>query len=222
MTRPVVLSWSGGKDSMMALDALLTGGEYTVEGLLTTLTEGYNRISMHGVRRELLLRQAGALGLPLHEVFIPQACTNENYRRLMRDTLRRLKDRGITTIAHGDLFLEDVRAYREENLAKVGMDAVFPIWHVPPQELARRCIDGGYRAITVCVDGEALDSRYVGRLYDDEFIASLPEGVDICGENGEFHTFVFDGPRFREPVPFAVGEIVLRDNRFRYCDLTAS
>ena len=207
---------------MMALDVLLSREDYRVEGLLTTLTEGYNRISMHGVRRDLLLRQAHALGLPLYEVFIPQVCTNAEYRNLMRATLQQFKDRGITAVAHGDLFLEDIRAYREENLARLGMEAVFPVWGIPSPELARRFIDGGYRAATVCVDGNTLDKSYAGLLYDDAFLASLPPEVDICGENGEFHTFVFDGPRFGKPVAYTTGDIVQRDERFWFCDLLAA
>ncbi len=221
MSTPVIFSWSGGKDSMMALDALLEQKEYSVEGLLTTITAGYDRISMHGVRRDLLVCQAAALGVPLYEVFIPPVCTNAEYRDLMRSTLQQFKNMGITTVAHGDLFLEDVRAYREENLARLGMEAVFPVWGVPSEELARRFIDSGYRAITVCVDGQALGQQYVGQFYDDEFLRSLPSGVDICGENGEFHTFVFDGPRFNVPVACITGEIVLRDERFWFCDLLA-
>jgi uncharacterized protein (TIGR00290 family) len=219
MTCPVILSWSGGKDSMMALDALRRDDRYTVAGLLTTLTEGYDRISMHGVRRSLLHRQAHALELPLHEIFIPQQCTSDDYRERMRTALQQFKDSGIDTIAHGDLFLEDIRAYREENLAQLGMTGLFPLWLVPTGELARTFIDGGYRAITVCTDGEVLDERYVGRDYDEAFIASLPAGADVCGENGEFHTFVYDGPHFARPVPFTIGDKVLRDARFWYCDL---
>lgn len=219
MTQPVILSWSGGKDSMMALEALRRDGHYSVEGLLTTLTEGYDRISMHGVRRTLLQQQARSLGLPLYEVFIPQQCTNAEYRERMRVILQQFKDHSITTIAHGDLFLEDIRAYREENLAKLGLTGLFPLWLIPPSELARAVIDSGYRAVTVCIDGEALDKQYVGREYNDEFIASLPAGTDVCGENGEFHTFVYDGPLFSAPVPFTIGETVLRDGRFWYCDL---
>lgn len=219
MTQPVILSWSGGKDSMMALETLHRDDRYRVEGLLTTLTEGYDRISMHGVRRSLLEQQAQALGLPLYEVFIPQQCTNADYRERMRVVLQQFKDRNITTIAHGDLFLEDIRAYREENLAKFGLTGLFPLWLVPTGELARTIIDSGYRAVTVCIDGETLGKQYAGREYNDEFIASLPAGTDICGENGEFHTFVYDGPLFSTPVPFTIGDIVLRDDRFWYCDL---
>lgn len=206
----------------MALDALLEQPDYAVVGLLTTLTEGYERISMHGVRRALLAQQAAALGLPLYEVFIPQSCTNAQYRQRMRSTLQALRSKGIATIAHGDLFLEDIRAYREENLARLNMKALFPVWGVSSVDLARRFIDGGWRARTVCVDGEALGKLFVGRLYDDAFIQSLPPSVDICGERGEFHTFVFDGPRFRSPVHCTTGDVVLRDNRFWFCDLLPS
>lgn len=215
----VILSWSGGKDCMLTLDALYRDERYIVAGLLTTLTEGYEQISMHGVRRSLLQQQAQALGLPLYEVFISQQCTNNEYRERMEAMLREFKDRDIAIIAHGDLFLEDIRAYREENLAQLGMTGLFPLWQIPTGELARAFIDGGYRAVTVCTDGNVLDERYVGRDYNDTFIASLPAGVDICGENGEFHTFVYDGPHFANPVPFTLGEKVLRDDRFWYCDL---
>lgn len=219
MAQPVILSWSGGKDSMMALDALRNSDGYHVQGLLTTLTEGYERISIHGVRRSLLEQQAQALGLPLYEVFIPQQCTNIDYRDRMRAMLQQFRDQGITTIAHGDLFLEDIRVYREENLARLGMKAMFPLWLVPTGTIARRFIDEGYRAVTVCVDGEVLDRQYVGQDYNDAFIASLPAGTDVCGENGEFHTFVYDGPHFADPVRCTRGDIVLRDERFWYCDL---
>lgn len=219
MKQPIVLSWSGGKDSMMALQALARSEHYDVVGLLTTLTEGYDRISMHGVRRVLLEQQAAALGVPLHKVFIPQSCTNDDYKHRMREALVQFKNKGITTIAHGDLFLQDVRAYREENLATVDMNALFPLWEIPTSTLARMFIRDGYKTITVCVDGTVLGEPYVGQLYDDAFLASLPEGVDVCGENGEFHTFVFDGPMFSAPVPYTRGEVILRDNRFWYCDL---
>lgn len=219
MKKPILLSWSGGKDSMMALQALTHDEHYNVVGLLTTLTEGYDRISMHGVRRALLEQQAEALGIPLHQVFIPQVCLNDDYKRIMGETLLHFKDKGITTIAHGDLFLEDVRSYREENLAKIGMNALFPLWGISTHTLARTFIHDGYKTITVCVDGNILDERYVGQLYDDAFLASLPHDVDVCGENGEFHTFVYDGPMFATPVQHTRGEIILRDNRFWYCDL---
>lgn len=204
---------------MMALQALTRSVEHNVVGLVTTLTEGYNRISMHGVRQALLEQQAAVLGIPLHQIFIPQRCTNDDYKNLMRKTLLRFKSEGITTIAHGDLFLQDVRAYREENLATVGMNALFPLWGIPTHTLARNFIDDGYKTITVCVDGDVLGERYVGQLYDDAFLASLPSSVDVCGENGEFHTFVYDGPMFATPVRYTRGDIVLRDNRFWYCDL---
>lgn len=219
MKQPVVLSWSGGKDSMMALQALARSEHYEVIALLTTLAEGYDRISMHGVRRVLLEQQAAALGYPLHQVFIPQQCTNDDYKRIMRDALLHFKNSGITTIAHGDLFLQDVRTYREENLATVGMEALFPLWNIPTHALARAFIDDGYQTITVCVDGNVLGEQYAGQLYDDAFLASLPESVDVCGENGEFHTFVFNGPLFATPVRYTRGDVVLRDNRFWYCDL---
>jgi uncharacterized protein (TIGR00290 family) len=216
---PVLVSWSGGKDSALALQALRREGGYEVRALLTTVTEGYDRISMHGVRRELVERQADALGLPLQVVLIPRDCANDDYARRMEAALQGQRDAGVETVVFGDIFLEDVRRYREEMLAPLGMRGLFPLWGEDTGALARELVRRGYGAVTACVDGHALDRRHVGRVLDEAFFADLPPGADPCGENGEYHTFVFDGPGFAGPVAWVRGEDVLRDERFWYCDL---
>jgi uncharacterized protein (TIGR00290 family) len=219
MTERIILSWSGGKDSALALHQLRASPRFEVAGLLTTVTEEYDRISMHGVRRRLLERQAGALGLPLTTVGIEPAAANRSYETRMEAALAGVRERGIRTVAFGDLFLEDVRRYREEMLARVGMAALFPLWGRDTDALAREFLDLGFRAVLTCVDGEQLDGAFVGRGFDAALLRDLPPGADPCGENGEFHTFVHAGPGFREPVPFRRGEVVLRDERFWFCDL---
>ena len=214
----VLFCWSGGKDSAMALHALRAAGECRIAALLTTITEEYDRISMHGVRRALLERQAESLGLPLHAVLIPPQCINAIYEERMKEALAKHFARGVRRVAFGDIFLEDLRAYRESNLAKVGMQALFPIWKRDTRELAREFVRQGFRAITVCVDPRVLDASFAGRELDATFFAELPPGVDPCGENGEFHTFVFDGPVFKSAIAFHTGEKVVRDG-FCFCDL---
>jgi uncharacterized protein (TIGR00290 family) len=221
MTTSILFCWSGGKDSAMALHALLQRADVRVTALLTTVTETYDRISMHGVRRELLVQQAESIGLPLHEVRIPPQCVNPIYEARMEEALRIHYAGGVRTVAFGDIFLEDLRAYREKNLARVGMTALFPIWKRDTRELIREFHVNRFRAIAVCVDPKVLDRSFAGRELDDAFFRDLPTGVDPCGENGEFHTFVFDGPIFRKPIPVRVGEIVERDS-FTYCDLLPS
>ena len=218
---PVLFCWSGGKDSAMALDALRASPEYRVAGLLTTITEGYDRISMHGVRRELLERQAESIGLPLRQVFIPPECVNPIYEARMGEAVRAEYARGIRRVVFGDIFLEDLRVYREQNLAKAGMTGLFPLWKQDTRQLARRFTAAGFRAVAVCVDSRVLDPRFAGRELDESFFRDLPPGVDPCGENGEFHTFVFDGPIFRSPVQFSLGEVVER-GPFYFCDLIPS
>ncbi|MBP1623178.1 MAG: ATP-binding protein [Acidobacteria bacterium] len=215
----VLVGWSGGKDSAMALYELKSIEHIEIAALLTTVTEGYDRISMHGVRRELLVKQAGELGYPLEEISIPQNCTNETYEQRMRATLERYQREGISAAVFGDLYLEGIRAYREERMGRIGMRCIFPVWGRPTAEFAGRFIDLGFRAIVVCVDTQALELEFAGRDYDRDFIRDLPASADPCGENGEFHTFVYDGPIFRRPVEVQRGEKVLRDNRFYYCDL---
>jgi uncharacterized protein (TIGR00290 family) len=218
MPEDIVVCWSGGKDSAMALHALGAEKSVRITGLLTTVTAEYDRISMHGVRRALLERQAESLGLPLHAVLIPPQCVNATYEARMKDALEQHLARGVRRVAFGDIFLEDLRVYREQNLAKVGMEAVFPIWKRDTRELARELIRLGFRAIAVCIDPRVLDSSFAGRELEESFFSDLPPGVDPCGENGEFHTFVFDGPIFRAPIHFRAGETVLRDG-FYFCDL---
>jgi uncharacterized protein (TIGR00290 family) len=214
----MALSWSGGKDSALALHALRRQGREP-RALVTTVTETYERVSMHGVRRELLARQAAALGIPLVEIVIPPACVNEVYEARMAEAFAAPPLAGVETVAFGDLFLEDVRAYREARLAASGRRGLFPLWRRDTAELAREFIRGGFEAIVVCLDPRAVDRSLAGRRYDARLLAELPPGVDPCGENGEFHTFVHAGPVFAEPIACRLGVIVERDD-FVFCDLT--
>ena len=214
----VLFCWSGGKDSAMALAAIRGSPGCSVSALLTTVTEGYDRISMHGVRRELLQRQAASMGLPLREVFIPPECVNPVYEARMEQALREQLACGIRRVVFGDIFLEDLRVYRERNLARVGMTALFPLWKQDTRALARRFVDAGFRAIAVCVDSRVLPREFAGRELDSSFFADLPPGVDPCGENGEFHTFVFEGPVLSAPLAIRRGEVVQR-GPFVFCDL---
>ncbi len=214
----VLFCWSGGKDSAVALHALQSERKYSVAALLTTITEQYDRISMHGVRRVLLERQAKSIGLPLTPVTIPPECSNAMYELRMKEALAQYFAQGVRHVAFGDIFLEDLRVYRERNLAQVGMSALFPVWKRDTRSLAADFIRKGFRAIAVCVDPRVLDDSFVGREIDTSFLSDLPPDVDPCGENGEFHTFVFEGPIFKVPVRFRSGEKVLRDN-FWFCDL---
>jgi uncharacterized protein (TIGR00290 family) len=215
---PILFCWSGGKDSAMALHTLLQRSDVRIAALLTTVTEGYERISMHGVRRELLERQAQSIGLPLHEVRIPPQCVNPIYEARMEEALRLHLAQGVRTVAFGDIFLEDLRAYREKNLARIGMTAIFPIWKHDTRQLIRSFHASKFRAVVVCVDSKILDPRCAGREFDESFFRDLPPHADPCGENGEFHTFVFDGPIFRSPIHVRTGEIANRDG-FIFCDL---
>ena len=215
---PILFCWSGGKDSAMALRAVMQQKEFRVVALLTTVTEGNERISMHGVRRELLERQAESIGLPLHEVRIPPQCVNPIYEARMEEALRVHYENGVRKVAFGDIFLEDLRTYREKNLARIGMTALFPIWRRDSRELIRTFHAESFRAITVCVDSKVLDRSFAGRELDDTFFRELPSQADPCGENGEFHTFVFDGPIFRTTIAVRTGEITERDS-FIFCDL---
>jgi uncharacterized protein (TIGR00290 family) len=220
MPEPVLLSWSGGKDSALALHALRGTPGVEVVGLLTTVTEDYGRISMHGVRRALLEKQAEAAGLPLRIVLIPRECGNEEYGERMAAALSEARDQweDLRRVAFGDLFLEDIRTYREERLAAVGMEALFPVWGRDTAVLAREFLDLGFAATLVCVDTEALAPSFAGRSYDAALLRDLPAAVDPCGERGEFHTFVHAGPAFSAPVPFRLGQIEDR-GRFVFRDL---
>ena len=214
----VLFCWSGGKDSAMALHALRQNGNISITGLLTTVTDDYDRISMHGVRRALLLRQAEEIGLPLQEVRIPPQCVNPIYESRMKEAMLLQKESGVTSVAFGDIFLEDLREYRERNLALVAMKAVFPIWGRDTRELARDFWEMGFRAVAVCIDPRKLSPEFAGRELDEAFFQDLPEGVDSCGEYGEFHTFVYDGPIFSKGIAVERGEVAERDG-FYFCDL---
>jgi uncharacterized protein (TIGR00290 family) len=217
-SEPILFCWSGGKDSALALHRLRQQNEVRIAALLTTVTEGYDRISMHGVRRELLQRQAESLRLPLHEVFIPPQCVNPIYEARMEEALLFFFEQGIRRVAFGDIFLEDLRLYREKNLARVAMQALFPIWKRDTRELIREFHAAHFRSVAVCIDSKVLDPSFAGRELDESFFVDLPPGVDPCGENGEFHTFVYDGPIFSRPVGFTLGETVQRDS-FIFRDL---
>jgi len=222
MTDKIILSWSGGKDAALALHELQMGEQYEVSALLTVVTEEYDRISMHGVRRTLLERQADSLGLPLETIFISKSASNEEYEHAMQDVMEKYLASGVSSVAFGDIFLQDVREYREDNLSRVAMEAVFPLWQKDTGQLARTFIDLGFGAVVTCVDSSMLDGSFVGRDFDERFLSDLPVHVDPCGENGEFHTFVYTGPIFTDSIPLEKGEVVLRDDRFYYCDLLSA
>ena len=215
----ILVSWSSGKDSAWMLHTLKQQHPGAVAGLLTTVNEAFDRVAMHAVRRTLLEAQAAAAGLPLHAVDIPWPCPNDEYERRMGHAVRQCVNDGFTHVAFGDLFLEDVRRYREERLAGTGLTPLFPLWRAQPTiDLARAMIDGGLRAYLTCVDPRRLPARFAGHAFDAALLADLPEGVDPCGENGEFHTFVCDGPMFSHAIDVSVGEIVERDG-FVFADL---
>lgn len=219
MKRKVAVAWSGGKDSAMALWETLQNPGYEIAALLTTVTGEYDRISMHGVRRELLRRQAASLGLPLVEAVIPPACSNEIYEAEMSAACGRLKAEGVTAVVFGDLHLEDVRNYRLRQMAKAGLEPLFPVWLRPVEPFAREIISSGIKTTLCCVDSQQIPGTFAGRDYDETLLRELPPSADPCGEKGEFHTFVWDGPFFSEPVRFTRGEITVREGRFYYCDL---
>jgi uncharacterized protein (TIGR00290 family) len=223
MSVPVLLSWSGGKDAAWTLHALRRRSDIDVVGLVTTLTEGYDRISMQGIRRDILHAQAEACGLPVIEAWMPQRASNELYRTAFADALLRARERwpGLRDIAFGDLFLQDIRAYRETLCAELDWSPHFPLFD-PTQgytaTLARDMMAAGLRAQLVCVDTEQLDAGFSGREFDETLLRDLPESCDPCGENGEFHTLVHAGPMFSAPINVSKGEMVLRDDRFSYTD----
>jgi len=221
VSKPVVLSWSGGKDSALALDALSRDPTVEVVGLLTSVTRSYDRISVHGVRRSMLEAQVERLGLPLFEISLDANCTNDAYEAAFHAALEKIRRErpDVAHIAFGDLFLEDVRAYRERLLEGSGFEPLFPIWGLDTVILARRFIADGFAARLVCVDTTQLDAKFAGRLFDEQLLTDLPVTADPCGERGEFHTFVSDGPQFSAPIPYRVGETVLRDERFMFCDI---
>ncbi len=221
MPQDVIVAWSGGKDSALALREIRSDARYRVAALLTTVTAQYDRISMHGVRRTLLRRQAESLGLPLEEVLISPGASNEEYEASMTATLAGLRTRiaGLDTVVFGDLFLADIRAYRERMLARMGMRGLFPLWLRDTRALAHEFVRVGYRAVLVCVDSAQLAGGFAGREFDADLLHDFPPEVDPCGENGEFHTFVYAGPGLSQPVSHERGPVVVRDGRFVYCDL---
>lgn len=220
MRKPTWLAWSSGKDSAWTLHTLRQSPDYEVVALLTTINSAQNRVAMHAVREDLLDRQAAAACLPLIKVPIPAACTNEIYEQAMSAAMHRAKSEGVHHVAFGDLFLADIRAYRESRLAPIGITPIFPLWLLDTRSLAREMISGGVSAYLTCVDPRRLDRSFAGRRFDSQFLADLPFSVDPCGENGEFHTFACAGPMFSHPIAVTPGEIVERDS-FIFTDLLA-
>lgn len=204
------MNWSGGKDSALCLHKILQNKHYSVDCLLTNVNAAHNRISMHGVRRELLIRQAASIGIELNTVELPESPGMNEYERLMTEKLSSLKNNNYTTAIFGDIFLEDLRNYREQQFKTVGIDCVFPLWKTGTSELMKEFLSLGFKAVIVCVNEQYLDKSFCGRLIDESFIRDLPANVDICGENGEYHSFVFDGPIFSSPISFKIGEIIRR------------
>ena len=218
MKKRILLAWSSGKDSAWALHVLRQHGQYEVAGLMTTINSAFDRVAMHSTRRALVELQAEAAGLPLITAPIPWPCSNAEYESAMKQVCDQALAQGITAIAFGDLFLADVRAYRERQLQGTGLEPLFPIWGQPTKELAREMVKAGLRAKLVCVDPKQLSSSFAGRDFDQTLLDDLPAGIDPCGENGEFHTCVYAGPMFKREIAVKQGEIVERDN-FCFCDL---
>jgi len=214
MKQKAIFCWSGGKDSALALYKVLKENNYEVVALLTTLNAQFKRVSMHGVREELLDKQAQAIGLPLVKMYVSEG-TNAEYEKNMETLLLQYKAEGVTTVIFGDIFLEDLRTYRENNLAKVAMDAAFPLWKKDTRQLINEFFDLGFKTITCCINDGYLAESHVGQLISKTFVNELPANVDPCGENGEFHTFCFDGPLFKQPVNFKIGEHVYRPIEIR-------
>lgn len=217
--RQILFSWSGGKDSSLALYEIQKNLNYEIAALITTITADYDRVSMHGLRTSLLEEQAKYLNIPLERVVISKNASNDEYESKFNEVLLRYKETGISQVVFGDLFLEDIKKYREDLLQKVDMECLFPIWKRDTAKLAYEFIDLGFKVITVCVDLNVLVKEFAGREFNKEFLNDLPEGIDPCGENGEFHTFTYHGPIFEKPIDHRLGEIVLRDERFYYCDI---
>ncbi|MBF7091658.1 diphthine--ammonia ligase [Flavobacterium sp. ALJ2] len=210
MKKTALFNWSSGKDSALALYKIQQDKKFEISCLLTSVNEQFQRISMHGVRVELLEQQAKSIGLPLEIMQIPEMPTMEVYEEVMSRTLAKLKNKGVKYSIFGDIFLEDLRKYREDKLLDIGFEAVFPLWKIPTKDLIQEFISLGFKTIVVCVNERFLDKSFVGRVIDQDFINDLPNNVDVCGENGEFHTFTFDGPIFSKPIKFEIGEIVHR------------
>ncbi|MDH5611018.1 MAG: adenine nucleotide alpha hydrolase [Gammaproteobacteria bacterium] len=218
MRQKTMMSWSSGKDSAWALYQLQNNPEIDLVGLFCTINKEFNRVTMHGVRVELLQKQADNIGLPLEIIEIPYPCSNIEYEQIMGEFVEKAKKMHIENFAFGDLFLEEVRNYREEKLKNSGIKAIFPIWGIPTDELSRKMITNGLRTIITCINPKQTPDKFIGKEFDDNFLASLPETIDPCGENGEFHSFVFDGPMFKEKINIVLGDIVQRDD-FVFADI---
>jgi len=217
--KKIIVSWSGGKDSALALYNIVKDEKFEVSALLTVITEDYDRVSMHGIRRIMLEKQVEYLGYFLEKILIPKNASDKEYKSQMVSTLQKYLLHGIRSIIFGDIFLEDVKKYREENLSKIDMTALFPLWKKDTFQLAKEFIKLGFKSVITCVDSKSLSKEFVGRMFDKKFLSALPSNVDPMGENGEFHSYVFDGPLFKRRVKFELGDIVLRDGRFYFCDL---
>ncbi|HEY5462543.1 MAG TPA: diphthine--ammonia ligase [Hanamia sp.] len=239
MKEKVIFNWSGGKDSSLCLYKILQQNNYDIICLLTSVSEAYQRVSMHGVRLDLLEAQTENIGIPLVKMYIPEMPTMAVYEKVMTSTLGNLKVKGATASVFGDIFLEDLRKYRENQLARIDLKGIFPLWKIDSKKLIHEFIDLGFKAIITCVNDNYLDKSFAGRVIDNEFLKDLPSNVDPCGENGEFHSFVFEGPIFKKAIKIKKGEIVYKkytspntdetdkdknpfSNGFWYCDLLLS
>lgn len=216
--KKTVVSWSTGKDSAWATYQLQSRDDIELVGCLCTINQEFQRTAMHAVRVELLKAQAAALQLPLTIIELPFPCSNEQYQLIMGDATQTLIDQGVECLSFGDLFLEDIRQYRIDNLKSTGIEPIFPLWLMPTDQLAKNMIEGGLKTVITCVDPKQLDASFAGRLFDQSFLDDLPDGVDPCGENGEFHSFVYDGPMFKKAINIQVGEVVERDG-FVFADV---
>lgn len=223
------MNWSGGKDAALALYTVLSERELEVTSLLTSINDCYKRVSMHGLREELLLAQSQSIGIDLRTLRLSEKPSMDEYERTMQEQINYFRQQSVSTAIFGDIFLEDIRSYREKMLSSAGINTVFPLWKLPQREILDSFFRSGFKAIVICVDAKRLGKGFAGRLFDESFINDLPKNVDICGENGEFHTFVYDGPIFKQPISFKIGEIVhklypasqenIPANEFFFCDL---
>ena len=218
MKKKVLMSWSSGKDSAWALYKLQQDPTVEIIGLFSTVNSEFDRVAMHGVRVELLKRQAESIGLPIELIEIPYPCSNEEYEKVMSAFVEQAKAKDIECFAFGDLYLEDIRQYRVDKLQNTGIEPIFPVWGIPTDSLSKDMISSGLRTIITCIDPRKISKEFAGREYTNDFISDLPAGVDPCGENGEFHSFVFDGPMFTKPIEIEVGEVVTRDD-FVFADV---
>jgi len=221
MKKRVLVSWSSGKDCALALYRLLQNPDFEVVGLFSTVNRAFDRVAMHAVRSELLRCQAESIGLALEIIELPWPCSNEAYEVIMADFVARARANGVDCFAFGDLFLEDIRSYREQKLQGSGITPIFPVWGLCTGEMSREIVDSGFKSIITCIDPKQLSPDFAGRQFDSTFLNDLPNGVDPCGERGEFHSFVYDGPIFSRPLPVSLGERVERDG-FVFADLLAA